>query len=41
MNPFVSRQVENRPIYIIVYLVAKPWIWSESEGDLVEIETSI
>ena len=25
----------------VVYLVAKPLIWSEAEGDLVGIETSI
>ena len=27
--------------FIVVYLVAKPLIWSEAEGDLVVIETSI
>ena len=27
--------------FIIVYLVAKPLIWSEAEGDPVVIETSI
>ena len=27
--------------FTVVYLVAKPLIWSEAEGDLVEIETSI
>ena len=30
-----------RPFYSCVYLVAKPLIWSEAEGDLVVIETSI
>ena len=27
--------------FIVVYLVAKPLIWSEAEGDLVVIETSV
>ena len=27
--------------FTVVYLVAKPLIWSEAEGDLVVIETSI
>ena len=27
--------------FTIVYLVAKPLIWSEAESDLVVIETSI
>ena len=27
--------------FVVVYLVAKPLIWSEIEGDLVVIETSI
>ena len=27
--------------YTVVYLVAKPLTWSETEGDLVVIETSI
>ena len=27
--------------FTVVYLVAKPFIWSEAEGDLVVIETSI
>ena len=27
--------------FTVVYLVAKPLIWSEAEGDLVMIETSI
>ena len=27
--------------FAVVYLVAKPLIWSEAEGDLVMIETSI
>ena len=27
--------------FIVVYLAAKPLIWSEAEGDLVVIETSI
>ena len=27
--------------FTVVYLVAKPLIWSETEGDLVVIETSI
>ena len=31
----------NRPFNIVVYLVAKPLIWSEAEGDFVVIETSI
>ena len=26
--------------YTVLYLVAKPFIWSEAEGDLVVIETS-
>ena len=26
---------------IVMYFVAKPMIWSEAEGDLVVIETSI
>ena len=30
----------NRP-FLVMYLVAKPLIWSEAEGDLVVIETSI
>ena len=33
----------NYPIvhFTVVYLIAKPLIWSEAEGDLVVIETSI
>ena len=27
--------------FTVVYLIAKPLIWSEAEGDLVVIETSI
>ena len=27
--------------FLVMYLVAKPLIWSEAEGDLVVIETSI
>ena len=27
--------------FTVVYLVAKPLIWSEAEGDLVVIESSI
>ena len=27
--------------FTVVYIVAKPLIWSEAEGDLVVIETSI
>ena len=27
--------------FTVVHLVAKPLIWSEAEGDLVVIETSI
>ena len=27
--------------FLVMYLVAKPFIWSEAEGDLVVIETSI
>ena len=27
--------------FTVMYLVAKPLIWSEAEGDLVVIETSI
>ena len=27
--------------FTVVYLVAKPLTWSEAEGDLVVIETSI
>ena len=27
--------------FTVVYLVARPLIWSEAEGDLVMIETSI
>ena len=27
--------------FIVVYLVAKPWMWSKTEGDHVVIETSI
>ena len=27
--------------FTFVYLIAKPLIWSEAEGDLVTIETSI
>ena len=27
--------------FTVVYLVAEPLIWSEAEGDLVMIETSI
>ena len=27
--------------FTVVYLVAKPLIWSEAEGDLVVIETNI
>ena len=27
--------------FTVVYLVAKPLIWSEAEGDLVVIETCI
>ena len=30
----------NRP-FLVMYLVAKPLIWSEAEGDIVVIETSI
>ena len=35
--------VQALPIghFIVVYLAAKPLIWSEAEGDLVVIETSI
>ena len=32
--------VQNGP-FTVVYLVAKPLIWSGAEGDLVVIETSI
>ena len=31
----------NRPFYSCVLSSAKPLIWSEAEGDLVVIETSI
>ena len=31
----------SRGHFTVVYLVAKPFIWSEAEGDLVVIETSI
>ena len=27
--------------FTVMYLVAKPLIWSEAEGDLVVIETSV
>ena len=33
--------VESIGYFTVVYLVAKPLIWSEAEGDLVGIETSI
>ena len=31
----------TRAYFTVVFLVAKPLIWSEAEGDLVVIETSI
>ena len=33
--------VESLGYFTVVYMVAKPLIWSEAEGDLVGIETSI
>ena len=27
--------------FTVVYVVAKPFIWSEAKGDLVKVETSI
>ena len=40
----ISYTIENRlpkGYFTIVYLVAKPLIWSEAEGDFVVIGTSI
>ena len=40
----ISYTIENRlpkGHFTVVYLVAKPLIWSEAEGNLVVIETSI
>ena len=36
-----QQEVNNIGHFTVVYLVAKPFIWSEAEGDLVVIETSI
>ena len=36
--PLVKQAIGH---FTVVYLVAKPLIWSEAEGDLVVIETSI
>ena len=32
---------ETKRLFTVVFLVAKPLIWSEAEGGLVVIETSI
>ena len=42
-KPFSERQLVPCLIghFTVVHLVAKPLIWSEAEGDLVVIETSI
>ena len=37
----VSDQAGNWPFYSCVFIVAKPLIWSEAEGDFVVIETKI
>ena len=36
-------KIRRKPIghFTVVYLVAKPLIWSEAEGDLVVLETRI
>ena len=39
--PIWIQLIMIRDHFIVVYLVAKPLIWSEAEGDLVVIETSI
>ena len=36
-----SKQTLITGHFVVVYLVAKPLIWSEIEGDLVVIETTI
>ena len=33
--------VKNRPLYSCALIVAKPLIWSEDEGDLIVVQTSI
>ena len=39
--PIWIQLIMIRDHFIVVYLVAKPLIWSEAEGDLVVIVTSI
>ena len=40
-NPLRNKGAQGIGHFTVVYLVAKPLIWSEAEGDLVVIETSI
>ena len=39
--PIWIQLIMIRDHFIVVYLVAKPLIWSEAEGDLVVIKTCI
>ena len=38
---FRHGRVQQKTNFTVMFLVSKPLIWSEAEGDLVVIETSI